>query len=157
MADAKIVIPRLSEQLEPLAWPHVCQRCGRDTPRERLLVWQEHDDADRPELVYVVLCNPCSARVIDPHPRLYRELAPNEPAPGVMRICGHCEHQQLGRCCSPLLRRNGGPGLKLPDPDSSMHVSYSTGRGRKGGFIRTWNKETLECPGFELRGARECP
>jgi hypothetical protein len=149
-----VTMPRLSESLRALEWPHRCQRCGA---LEGLVVWQEHDEGDRPESRYVVLCRECADRVIERHPRLYRELAPNEPAAGVMRLCGYCVHQDAGRCRSPRARANGGQGLRFPGPDSTMHILYSTGRGRRGQWLKTWSREPIECEGFELIEGREVP
>ena len=124
----KVEMPRLSETLESLAWPRRCQACGAEltrpasrlrpsTGRAPATIWQEHDDADRPELRYIVLCGACADRLIEPHPRLYRRLDRNEPAPGVMRICEDCRHRQGGRCVSPRARAHGGPGLAWPAAD----------------------------------------
>jgi len=148
--ETGIKIPRLSETSSWIAWPQVCRRCGAAV---ELSVWQEHDDQDRRELIFVVLCRRCAERVIEPHPRLYRELDQNEPAPGVMAICGQCRHQVAGRCRSPKAAANGGPGLRFPGPDSSGFldgVNKATGR-RWGRPFRSWNREPVQCEGYEPR------
>jgi len=158
MPADRIVIPRLSESLRPLTWPYRCQRCdvlGGDSAYERLTVWQEHDDDDRPECRYVLLCPACADRLIEPHPRLYRRLAFQEPAPGILRICAGCAHQMrvFGSCDSPYLFSRGGPGLPFRGPDSQVHVQRAGpgGRGRRGGWESIWNEEPSQCVGFEPR------
>jgi len=141
----EIKIPRLSETCSFQAWPQICWRCGAAAP---LSVWQEHDDCDRREMIFVVLCASCAERVIEPHPRLYRQLGRNEPAPGVMRICGGCRHQVAARCRSPKAAANGGSGLRFPGPDGNVHLNFGGGRGQ---WLKTWSAEPTECQGFEPR------
>jgi hypothetical protein len=145
-----MTMPRLSETLRPLGYPHRCQRCGDS---EGLGIWQEHDEHDRREACHVVLCKACSGRVIEPHPRLYRPLDPNEPACGVMAICEGCAHRDNSRCRSPMAKANGGPGLRFPAPDSTMHLLRVDKRGRRyGEWIRAWDREPDRCDGFEPKG-----
>jgi hypothetical protein len=56
-----------------------CASCRETT---RLSRWMEHDFRDQPEPRCVVLCWLCSNKLIEPHPRLYKKLADNEPFPG---------------------------------------------------------------------------
>jgi len=142
-----ITMPRLSATLSPLRWPRACQRCAAT---EGLTFWQEHDDQDRRELVFVILCQRCADRLIESHPRLYRELGRNEPAPGVMVICEACRHR-VGVCQSPRAAANGGPGLHFPAADSSVHLQMAGpgGRGRRGRWLEKWNAEPTTCEGFE--------
>ncbi len=86
-----------------------------------LRAWQEHDDEDRPEPIAVVLCRVCGRRLIGPHPRLYQELALNQPFAGVMELCVSCRFRNGVRCAHPDLKANGGPGLAIPSP-SFAHV-----------------------------------
>ena len=148
-----ITIPRLSDTLQRLTWPFRCQRCdtyGGHGVYERLTVWKEHDDADKPEMIFVVLCPKCAAKVIDPHPRLYARLGFNEPAPGVMRVCVGCRHRVAARCGSPMAMANGGPGLTFPAPDSTLHLSCQDKYGRRyGRWEKWWDEEPSECKGFE--------
>ena len=152
MPEARIVIPRLSETLSPIRRPFDCQRCGAIPPvgGEPLTAWQEHNDADRPETIFVLLCRKCADKVIEPHPRLYRRLSRNEPAPGVMQICSGCIYQIEGRCTSDLLRSRGGPGLKFPGPDTTVHICRAgpKGRGRVGEWLKMWSAEPTTCAGF---------
>jgi hypothetical protein len=150
-----IVIPRLSESLRTLSWPHRCQccQCVNGSP---LSVWQEHDDADRPELIFVVVCATCADKIIEPHPRLYRQLGRNEPAPGVLGVCQHCRHQVAGRCRSPKARANGGEGLRFPAPDVNVHLCRR-GKGARSGWLREWSEEVSSCEGFEEREGGPCP
>ncbi len=165
MSVTKIVMPRLSDTLNPLVFPRRCQNCGvlpftaddgRTGPfnlAAGLHIWQEHDDADQPELIFVVLCGMCSSRLIEAHARLYRRLSRNEPAPGTMTICEDCVHRVFAsRCKSTLARANGGPGLHWPAPDMSAFIDYRDSRGRRQGKrVQEWNAEMTECEGREPR------
>lgn len=112
--------PRLSNLLGTLD-PHVCQSCGgshmpgkgNGLMRTSLSRWQEHYHHDQRESKVVVLCSKCAARLIEPHPRLYRELQPNEPWPGCMDLCLDCRLRDGIRCTSPLAKYNGGPGVPI--------------------------------------------
>lgn len=142
-----IKVPRLSETLDPLAWPRACQRCGSG---DALTFWREHDDRDRPEMIFVVLCAACADKIIVPHPRLYARLDKNEPAPGVMQICGGCSLRAGSRCTSPLAIANGGDGLRFPAADITFHVLVR-GPGARSGWHRKWSHEPATCHGFERR------
>jgi len=149
VSEATIKMPRLSESGFPPTWPRSCQRCGCVHERP-IALWQEHDDADQREPIFVALCTLCADRVIEPHPRLYRLLDRHEPAIGVMRICAGCRHQVGGRCRSPLAKANGGEGLPFPAPDGTVHIQYADKRGRRcGKWLRTWLAEPTECKGYE--------
>jgi len=141
--------PRLSETLRPIEFPHRCQRCGA---YERLTTWQECDARDRPEVCHVVLCEPCADRVVKPHPRMYRRLAPNAPACGVMSICEGCQHRDGSRCRSPRAKANGGEGLQFPG-GAAVHVQRTGpgGRGRRCGWEHWFEREPDLCEGFEPR------
>ncbi len=76
-------------------------------------VWQECDDADRPEPIAVLLCPSCSAHLIEPHPRLYSGLPFNEPFAGTMGLCTPCRFRDGVRCTHPDLKANGGTGLMI--------------------------------------------
>jgi hypothetical protein len=146
----EIKIPRLSETLNPLLWPHCCQRCGVVHANGNLRVWQEHDDNDQRELTFVILCPKCSDKLIEPHPRLYRGLSRHEPAPGIMAICQGCRHAAGGSCLSPLSSARGGPGLRFPAADGTVHIDYTDSRGRRRGrWERFWSKEPERCDGRE--------
>ena len=133
--------PRLTADLSGIRHPFKCQRCsitvGDDTrsDRNRRTAWQEHDRDDRPEPGrFVVLCKACADEVIEPHQRLYRQLTPHEPAPGVMSLCGNCPHRDGVRCASPLAAFNGGGGITITGPEPShAHISYRDKQGRRCG------------------------
>lgn len=98
--------------------PNICQSCGRGDPTKpvgnlKLQRWQEHDHNDQPENRVIVLCEACSKRVIEPHPRLYRSLNPNDPWPGCMAICVDCRLRDGVRYAAPEAKANGGPGVLL--------------------------------------------
>lgn len=131
--------PRLSDRVGPRALSR-CQACGGVGE----VTWQECDEADQPELIYVRLCRPCSDRIIEPHPRLYKQVARGEPAPGAMNCCIDCLHQQFLRCQSPLLKINGGPGMEV----LVRPVGFACSRG-KGGRCRTLYDGEPVCRGRE--------
>ena len=111
--------PRLSETLDGPKHPRFCQSCGAERPPEvpdelaasdgasardetfQLVMrelrpplgvygWQEHDGRDEPEPIAVMLCTACSARLIEPHPRMYNRIARRAPFPGIMDLCIDC-------------------------------------------------------------------
>jgi len=92
---------------------HARLRRVLDAEERGVHVWQERDDADQPEPIAVLLCPPCSARLIEPHPRLYSGLPFNEPFAGTMGLCAPCRFRDGVRCTHPDLRANGGPGLTI--------------------------------------------
>lgn len=145
--------PRLSADLTHERSPIVCQACGEVRRPDRLQRWQEHDEADKPEAIIVVLCSGCAGRLIDPHPRLYRQLERNEPFPGAMKICLDCKLRDGTRCTSPRTLANGGPGLPFPGPDGHAFVDGVRGGRRTGWTVRIWSKETATCKGKEPTGA----
>ena len=136
--------PRLSDDL-PLNHPQECAQCGTG---KDLHVWQEHDTADNPEPVFIVLCQRCSGAIIEPHSRLYRCLRPNEPAPGVMPLCLNCAHRAGSQCFHPQGRFRKGPGLKLEYPSpTTAHLYYG---GSKGEWIKIYPGVVYGCAGKEL-------
>lgn len=140
--------PRLSADLPKHETLHRCRACGAT---EKLARWQEHDEEDKPEPVVVVLCEACSGKIIEPHPRLYRELPRFEPFPGAMGICTFCRFMtEPCRCSSPQAKINGGPGLKyeMPPPDN-CHVLYTEGGRRKGKWLTTFKGPVTGCTGRE--------
>lgn len=114
--------PKLSEDL-PSKEPGECQRCRATVPP--LTYWQECDENDVAERVFVVLCAPCAKQIIEPHPRLYRELSPNTPMPGAMPICRDCSRRNGMGCFSPLAKFNGGPGLTYEPEGQMVHLCRS--------------------------------
>lgn len=139
--------PKLSVDLPFPRTMHSCQACGAE--QVALKRWLEHDDDDKPRAVVVVLCTPCSAQLIEPHPRLYRELTGNEPVPGVMGICADCIHRDGPSCTSPLAMFNGGaaPGLNIETPPP-IHGHFC-GR-RSGGWRTIWTGAPTACSGREV-------
>lgn len=134
--------PRLSETLTRTRRVDRCQACGG----VGVTWWEEHDSRDRPEGIIVTLCQPCSERLIEPHPRLYRPLASGEPWPGAMPTCLGCKHSADLNCKSPLAKANGGPGLPLSHPPPAR--AFVCGRGGKGG-PRTVYYGRVRCHGCE--------
>jgi hypothetical protein len=121
--------PRLSETLPHPRDLKYCQGCG--AAGSDLRIWQEHDEADHPEPIHVVLCEVCAENLIEPHPRLYRCLDRYrwEPAPGLMPTCLDCVHHKGLVCGSPLLRANGGPGLPINAPIEVEGFACTRGKG----------------------------
>ena len=113
--------PKLSETL-PGRSPDRCQRCDAVGTLTR---WNECDEDDNPAASFVVLCQPCADAIIDPHPRLYKWMTPNTPAPGAMAICLDCPSRDGLRCTSPVAGFNGGPGLKYEPEGGMVHVCRS--------------------------------
>jgi hypothetical protein len=168
--------PRLSESLTGPKHPHVCQSCGREypvrlqftdplqeldagrpqdiwgeiaqvlDPPKGVYGWQEHGDTDSPEPIVVMLCTTCSDRLIVPHPRLYRQLAPNEPFPGVMELCLGCRFRTGVRCTHPALKANGGPGLKIEIGPPDVAMVHGVRGGQK---VILYRHPAKECAGRE--------
>jgi hypothetical protein len=148
--------PKLSVSLPrrvvvQLPWG-TCQRCGlKGELFEDLGVWREHDDADKPTPVAVVLCQKCSDLVIEEHPRLYSSQLPHAPIPGVMELCRECTHRHGYLCGHADLTVNGGPGLEIVHPTPTpMHVNR--GRG-KSGWMKLWNGPATSCVGRSVQSA----
>ena len=117
--------PRLSETLDGPKNPELCQACGGHGD---VHLWMEHDDQDKPTAVAVILCGPCSDRIIESHPRLYARLPKNSPFPGCMPVCVDCIYRD-GLCCThKLLKSNGGPGRATED---TLHANPSEGELRR--------------------------
>lgn len=112
--------------------PGACQQCGRTPGDVDLFRWREHDDADRPTSVVVVLCRECES-IIEPHPRLYARLDPFEPHPGSMAICTNCRFRVGLACDHPNLLEKGGPGLKLIYPKPGVMFVDGVRNGRRFG------------------------
>ena len=149
-------MPRLSEELRHPPALNRCQNCGfvpehcdwekgspvpdrliDGTPVVVLERWQEHDEHDQPEGRVIVLCTPCSKRIIEPHPRLYRPLDAEEPFPGAHGICVGCVHRVTdGGLGCRAAKINGGEGLLLRGPKQSYF--HACGRG-KGGRRTSWS------------------
>lgn len=120
-------LPRLSHDLTGPRSYDACQHCGLVS--DALQTWQEHDQDDKPEVVYLRLCKPCSETLIEPHPRLYAKLDPGAPAPGAMPCCEGCKHCEHLRCHSPMLKDNGGSGLPIRPRIEGHAIACTRGRG----------------------------
>jgi len=138
------ISPRLSVDLTGPKDPDECQACGGQyvlpgdcAYRGEFQRWQEHDDNDLPEPIIVVLCETCSDRLIEKHPRLYRQLQGFEPWPGSELICRGCVHRIGVSCRHPDLKANGGTGLHLTMPPPSVAFMDGTRGGRRAGWRET--------------------
>lgn len=129
--------PRLSLTLTGPRERAKCQCCGgRGTT-----IWSEHDDKDQPGTDYVILCEACGDRLIDPHPRLYARTAKNAPLPGVMSICDWCIHR-TGLSCD----QEAPIKIGIADPHRA-HVDGQdpkTGR-RRGWTVTVWPEPATTC------------
>jgi hypothetical protein len=140
--------PRLSETNPK--HPLICQECKQQSlPGEttELIIWQECDDRDKPEQIYIVLCVRCSNRIIKPHPRLYRQTDKWGPVPGAMACCASCRLRAGGTliCSSKLLKRFGGPGLPIRVTPGVR--GFIDGKNYRGPFVTYSQPPT--CDGFE--------
>lgn len=143
----QITWPRLSETL-PHQHPGQCGNCGA-IHAANIVVWQEHDDQDHPEIRYVALCEPCEEAIIEPHPRLYRRLPRHAPAPGIMPLCVDCNHRAGTLCKSPEALFNGGTGMATFGPEPTiMFFDYRDKAGRRQGEPRRiYPGPVTECTG----------
>jgi len=118
---------------------------GALKPAPSVYGWQEHDGHDEPEPIAVMLCTRCSARLIDPHPRLYNRIPPNAPFAGIMELCVDCRFRDGVRCTHPDLKANGGTGLVVDaDPGAQAHVNLGGGRGA---FLTIYREPPRACVG----------
>ncbi|MFP3947124.1 MAG: hypothetical protein ACLFWG_00205 [Longimicrobiales bacterium] len=136
--------PRLTEDLPPVDWGR-CPQCHEE---RELVIWQEHDDRDRPEPRAVKLCVDCSDAIIEDHPRLYRRHTPLVPLPGVMDLCRDCIHRDGTLCRHPDLTINGGPGLDIRFPEP-MRVHVTARDRSRSGWENFWKGPPTECAGRE--------
>lgn len=124
--------------------PQTCQKCGLHDPLhqikirgEQLARWQEHDHNDQPENKILVLCNLCAKRMIEAHPRLYRQLAPFEPWPGAMGICLDCANRDGITCTQSKASGGAGVLIKVQPPATAMVDGTRNGK-RTGWRQQIW-------------------
>ena len=146
--------PRLSETLTGPRDPGKCQSCGVEWD---LTIWQECDERDKPEERFVVLCNECEEKLIEPHPRLYIEWTDNKPWPGIMRICRPCIHRYGLDCRCALQKRLGGPGMKVQSCEPMRgHMSFRDKNGRRTGkFFERYAMPPRDCEGRQTTEEKE--
>lgn len=138
--------PRLTDMPGP-RHPRMCQSCGHEDAD--LDIWQEHDMIDHPEYKAIVLCQPCSDKLIEPHPRLYKQLSIHWPYPGLMAICIDCKYR-VGTHC-PVAKFNGGPGVMVNHPEPfRMHIDGTRNGKRYGEWITRYSGPATECSGREV-------
>ena len=140
--------PKLSETLTHRRERHRCQACDFCDDDDGTLVrpWLEHDERDKPTAVVVMLCKTCSDKIIEPHPRLYREVEPMEPFPGQLRLCQGCKHQAALVCTRSLL--SGGPGVHLVFL-KPLDVHLCRSPRSKSGWIKVWQGPVISCDSKE--------
>lgn len=144
-------LPGLSATLTGPIDPRRCRCCGSPhVAAVPLTRWVECDPWDcvpaRPSVV--VLCKRCADRLIEPHPRLYKQLDTLDPFPGCMSVCVHCVHRAGTSCRAPAAKINGGPGLAYGWKDgkqpASMHVCSRPGGCRT---MVVWPGKVETCSG----------
>lgn len=128
--------PKLSETLLGARHPTKCQSCGLSCSEDdrTLTRWIECDEYDRPTSTIIVLCRTCSDRIIEPHPRLYRDVERFKPVPGCMALCVSCRFREQLRCTHPDLKANGGQGLRIKFAPPSTAFFDGTRGGRRTGW-----------------------
>ena len=154
--------PRLSKTLRGPVAPDYCQSCARhvnDCAKD-LRRWIEHnqfpkDSWDRDNPTVLVLCDACSEKIIEPHPRLYTDMKQHWPNPGSMVMCIDCRHR-VGLTCLQS-KAGGGPGLELkfakPYP---VNFDGTTKGGRRTGWTEVVYPRPVEsCSKELLRSTQE--
>lgn len=142
--------PKLSETMICERHPEKCQSCGARVSEESdtLVRWIECDADDRPTRTIIVLCRDCSKRIIEPHPRLYRDVERFKPVPGCMALCSSCRFREQLRCTHPDLVANGGQGLRIKFPSpSTMFVDGTRGGRRSGWTVQHYKHAPTACRG----------
>ncbi len=144
--------PRLTDTL-PHPHPERCGHCDCPGTERNLELWQEHDNKDRPEPKFIVLCTPCSDQIIEPHVRLYRKVDNNSPAPGAMALCIACKHRVRYECRNWRAKHNGGDGLSLTTSKPMRGFADGTDkRGRRVGWrFCVYPTPPTRCTGFEQK------
>ena len=143
---------RLSERMDQVRPdPSWCQSCGKT---EGLTPWQECDNQDQPENIFVFLCAGCSDKLIEDHPRLYVERSETgEVLPGCMDVCSGCVHQSGTSCISPDSITRGGEGITFEPPPQIMHICRSP--RSKSGWMTIQTEPVVRCSGKTTREERE--
>jgi hypothetical protein len=124
--------PRLSQTLRGRRQHGYCQSCDAHFPGTNgmpaLNLWQECDDDDRLQKIFVWLCTPCSERLVEKHPRLYEQRGVFFPAPGVQQFCADCRFCDNMTCKHPEAQTGA---VVLSGAFSRMFVD-GQGRGKAG-------------------------
>lgn len=144
--------PGLSVSLPFPRRPDTCQGCGlclAPLDGVTLEVWEESDEWDQPQHppVLVILCAGCSRRVIEPHPRLYRQLDRNAPNLGAMALCVGCKKREGLTCLASIARQNGGPGM--PIEYEKTPTRYHVRGGGFSGYRWLYSGPVIKCGGRE--------
>lgn len=144
--------PRLTETLRGPRNYHACSSCGvRPTALVDLQLWQEHDDNDKPEMRFILLCKRCEP-MIKPHPRLYAQHHRWAPAPGASAICEGCRFRDGLSCTHPNLTATGGVGLMAGK--HTVALVDGTRGGRRTGWREVFYSEPpKECRSFQPKPA----
>lgn len=154
--DIRAELQRPAESVPPLSvslpGPRELSMCQACMATAGLMKWMECDTTDKPQLVVVILCQRCSGELIEPHPRLYRQLEQWEPMPGAMPLCRDCRHHENLFCRNPQAQINGGPGLQMAYPrPSRVHICG----GPNAGWRLIWQGPVTACRGHELETSTE--
>lgn len=148
----RLAWPRLSRTLKFERHPNICQRCGAEhdiTCGIASRVWQECDEWDRPEKVFLIVCQECEkSGFIDRHPRLYQPVAHNAPLPGVMHLCVDCAWRDGLTCRHPDLKVNGGNGMEITCSKPLVY-HLKAERRKDSGFYQSFDAPPSRCAGRE--------
>ena len=136
--------PKLSESLGGPRDLFICQSCG--TTDQELTRWRECNENDEPTRVVVMLCDACTDRLVQKHPRLYIEMDPYEPLPGSMGCCFRdCVHRDGLTCMNPKQRHLGGLGLRIAFPTPTIAFVDGVRNGKRAGWSEKWYHAPPEC------------
>jgi len=135
--------PRLTETLPHAANPQLCGNCGIHDNTKLVHIWIEHDLNDKPERKFIALCEKCSDKIIESHPRLYAQVGPNTPIPGVMLICIDCKFRDGLDCKSPEAKFNGGKGFSVK---AAKPITYHIDGTHKGKRWSRWGNHYSIAP-----------
>jgi hypothetical protein len=145
--------PRLSRTLQGRRHRDHCQACDRHRTEleSPLTMWQEHDDHDNPEPIFLMVCGQCNApsgrrtktTMIEAHPRLYDEAHEHCWQPGIMHLCTDCQFHHDLTCTHPAQKSRGGAGLEISGPEP-MTIRA---RAKRRGITWTAWKPATNCAG----------
>ncbi len=134
--------PRLSETLSGTRHRDYCQCCGKHNHdlESDLTMWQEHDNNDKPEHIFLMLCEHCNApsgkrtksTLIEAHPRLYGAVHEHAWYPGIMHLCTNCQFHHELSCTHPDQKSRGGNGLEITGPEPFVFHMARTG------YFKSW-------------------
>lgn len=141
--------PGLVDTLPVGRAPNECRACGApnsaDNPLSR---WLECDEWDKlpPKPVCIVVCERCRRQHVEPHPRLYVELARGAAWPGAMGVCVDCRSRQ-GQTCTSTAKLEFA---WKEEPERLFAIVCTRGArgGRRSGLLTQYNGPVIRCSDF---------